>query len=97
MTLYTTILTHRGRAHKDEFFACSVLLASCPSPIVRRKQTDAYLADPAIAVIDVGLRHEPALNNFDHHQLPDDAAPTCALSLGVLNGVRPGRLRSEPS
>jgi hypothetical protein len=25
--------------------------------------------------------HEPALNNFDHHQLPADAAPTCALSL----------------
>jgi hypothetical protein len=81
MTPFTTILTHPGSAHKDEFLACCVLLASSPGPIVRREPTDADLADPAIAVIDVGHRHEPALNNFDHHQLPDDAAPTCALSL----------------
>ena len=81
MTRFTTILTHPGSAHKDEFLACCVLLASSPGPIVRREPTDADLADPAIAVVDVGHRHEPALNNFDHHQLPDDAAPTCALSL----------------
>lgn len=81
MTPFTTILTHPGSAHKDEFLACCVLLASSPGPIVRREPTDADLADPAIAVVDVGHRHEPALNNFDHHQLPDDAAPTCALSL----------------
>ena len=81
MTPFTTILTHPGSAHKDEFLACCVLLASSPVPIVRREPTEADLADPATAVIDVGHRHEPALNNFDHHQLPDDAAPTCALSL----------------
>ena len=81
MTPFTTILTHPGSAHKDEFLACCVLLASAPVPIVRREPTDADLADPATAVLDVGHRHEPALNNFDHHQLPDDAAPTCALSL----------------
>jgi hypothetical protein len=81
MTPFTTILTHPGSAHKDEFLACCVLLATTPCPIVRREPGDADLADPATAVIDVGHRHEPALNNFDHHQLPDDAAPTCALSL----------------
>jgi len=81
MTPFTTILTHPGSAHKDEFLACCVLLATTPCPIVRREPTDADLANPATAVIDVGHRHEPALNNFDHHQLPDDAAPTCALSL----------------
>lgn len=81
MTPFTTILTHPGSAHKDEFLACCVLLAFSPVPIVRREPTDADLADPAIAVLDVGHRHEPALNNFDHHQLPPDAAPTCALSL----------------
>ena len=81
MTPFTTILTHPGSAHKDEFLACCVLLASNPVPIVRREPTAADLADPATAVLDVGHRHEPALNNFDHHQLPDDAAPTCALSL----------------
>ncbi len=81
MTPFTTILTHPGSAHKDEFLACCVLLATAPCPILRREPTDADLADPATAVIDVGHRHEPALNNFDHHQLPDDTAPTCALSL----------------
>jgi hypothetical protein len=81
MSPFTTILTHPGSAHKDEFLACCVLLATTPCPILRREPTEADLADPAIAVVDVGHRHEPALNNFDHHQLPADAAPTCALSL----------------
>ena len=81
MVPFSTILTHPGSAHKDEFLACCVLLATTPCPILRREPTDADLADPAIAVVDVGHRHEPALNNFDHHQLPADAAPTCALSL----------------
>src|SRR4051812_21897657 len=81
MSPLSTILTHPGSAHKDEFLACCVLLASSPVPIVRREPSDTDLADAAIAVIDVGHRHEPALNNFDHHQLPPDAAPTCALSL----------------
>jgi len=81
MTPFSTILTHPGSAHKDEFLACCVLLASAPVPIVRREPTDADLADSAVAVVDVGHRHEPVLNNFDHHQFPDEAAPTCALSL----------------
>lgn len=77
----TTILTHPGSAHKDEFLACSVLLALHPAPIVRREPSDADLADSTVAVVDVGHRHEPALNNFDHHQLPKDHPPTCSLSL----------------
>jgi hypothetical protein len=81
MTPFSTILTHPGSGHKDEFLACCVLLAIAPVPIVRREPTDADLANPDLAVLDVGHRHEPALNNFDHHQLPPDAAPTCALSL----------------
>lgn len=81
MTPFTTILTHPGGAHKDEFLACGVLLALHPVTIVRREPTPEDLADPAIAVVDVGDSHEPALNNFDHHQLPKDHPPTCALSL----------------
>src|SRR4051812_42238645 len=81
MTPFSSILTHPGSAHKDEFLACCVLLAFSPVPIVRREPTEADLTDAGIAVLDVGHRHEPALNNFDHHQLPPDAAPTCALSL----------------
>ncbi len=75
------ILTHPGGAHKDEFLACSVLLAMHPVPLVRREPTPEDLANPAIGVIDVGHSHDPALNNFDHHQLPKDHPPTCSLSL----------------
>jgi hypothetical protein len=81
MTPFTTLLTHPGSAHKDEFLACCVLLALHPVPIVRREPTAADLNDPQIAVVDVGHEHDPARNNFDHHQLPKDHAPTCSLSL----------------
>ncbi|MSU23757.1 MAG: hypothetical protein EXS32_08040 [Opitutus sp.] len=76
-----TILTHPGGAHKDEFLACSVLLALHAVPIVRREPTPEELATPTVAVLDVGHRHEPARHNFDHHQLPRDHPPTCSLSL----------------
>lgn len=81
MFTFDTILTHPGGAHKDEFLACCVLLAERPAPIVRRDPTEADLADPAVCVLDVGHRHEPALQNFDHHQFPADHPPTCSLSL----------------
>lgn len=76
-----TIITHPGSAHKDEFLACCVLLTLHPVPIIRREVTDQDLADAAICVIDVGHRHEPMLNNFDHHQFPREHTPTCSLSL----------------
>jgi hypothetical protein len=76
-----TILTHPGGAHKDEFLACSVLLALHRVPLVRREPTPEDLANSLVCVVDVGHRHEPALNNFDHHQLPKDHPPTCSLSL----------------
>ncbi len=75
------ILTHPGGAHKDEFLACSVLLALYPVPVVRREPTPEDLANPSICVVDVGHEHEPLRNNFDHHQLPKDHPPTCSLSL----------------
>jgi hypothetical protein len=81
MIPFTTIITHPGSAHKDEFLACSALLAVHPVPIVRREPSPADLADVNIAVVDVGHIHDPALNNFDHHQLPREHSPTCSLSL----------------
>ncbi|HRE83200.1 MAG TPA: MYG1 family protein [Opitutaceae bacterium] len=86
MTPFSTILTHPGSAHKDEFLACCVLLAAAGTEarrisIVRREATEADLADSSIAVVDVGLQHVESMNNFDHHQLPDNAEPTCSLSL----------------
>ena len=75
------IITHPGSAHKDDFLACALLLAFFNVRIERRDPTPAELEDPSIAVIDVGGRHEPEKNNFDHHQFPRDHAPTCSLSL----------------
>ena len=75
------IITHPGGAHKDDFLACSLLIAENPTPIFRRDPTAEELADATIAVIDVGGEHDPALLNFDHHQFPRDYTPTCALSL----------------
>lgn len=75
------ILTHPGGAHTDEFLACALLIARHAVPIERREPTASDLDDPAIWVVDVGLRHEPARHNFDHHQFPKDYPPTCALSL----------------
>ena len=75
------ILTHPGGSHKDELLACSLLAAVHRVPIVRREPTDSDLADPSIAVVDVGGEHAPERNNFDHHQFPTDHPPVCALSL----------------
>lgn len=81
MTAFDTILTHPGSAHKDEFLACSVLAAVHRVPIVRREPTPEEIANPSTCVVDVGLQHDPANNNFDHHQFPRDRPPTCSLSL----------------
>lgn len=76
-----TIITHPGGAHKDDFLACSLMASVHGVPIVRREPTEQELDDPQICVIDVGGRHEPEKNNFDHHQFPREHKPTCALSL----------------
>ena len=62
------IITHPGGAHKDEFLACCVLLASDSATILRQEATDEELNDPLVVVVDVGHRPEPHPNNFDHHQ-----------------------------
>ncbi|MCC5834864.1 MAG: MYG1 family protein [Opitutales bacterium] len=75
------IITHPGGAHKDDFLACSVLLALHPVAVFRQEPEPGDLADAAVAVVDVGNSHDPKLHNFDHHQFSKDETPTCALSL----------------
>lgn len=79
--MITSIVTHPGGAHKDDFLACAVLLTQAPVAIERRDPSEADLTDASIAVLDIGHEHAPALHNFDHHQLTRDHTPTCALSL----------------
>lgn len=79
------IVTHPGGAHKDDFLACSLLAHLHGVPIQRREPTENDLASKATCVVDVGGEHDPARNNFDHHQFPRDAPPLCALSLVLQN------------
>ena len=79
--MISSIITHPGGAHKDDFLACSVFLHDHPVSIFRREPNDSDLLDSSIAVLDVGGHHEPEKFNFDHHQFPREHVPTCALSL----------------
>jgi len=81
-----TILTHPGGAHKDDLLAACVLASLHNCPIVRRDPTPEELDDPEVAVVDIGGRHDPSRNNFDHHHFPREHPPTCALSL-VLSSL----------
>jgi hypothetical protein len=73
------IVTHPGSAHKDDFLATCVLLATLKNAeVFRREPNQADLDDINTYVIDVGLEHDPERHNFDHHQ--DHSLP-CAFHL----------------
>lgn len=76
-----TIVTHPGGAHKDDLLAVCVLVALHGAPVLRREPTEEDLADPTVAVVDVGGVHDPGRANFDHHHFDREHPPTCALSL----------------
>lgn len=72
------IVTHAGKAHRDEFLACCVILfhayrQGMVSYIERRFVGDADLRCKDTWVVDTGGSYDPLLKNFDHHQqgIPD--------------------------
>ena len=78
----TIVVTHPGPAHRDEFIACCLLIGDGKTRrIERRAETTEDLVDPRWIVLDQGGRHEPELNNFDHHQFDREADPACSISL----------------
>lgn len=79
----TTIITHPGRAHRDDFLAVCWLLGDVTAPpeVYRREPTQADIDDSTVYVLDIGGHYDPHFRNFDHHQLPADSPPTCALQL----------------
>ena len=85
MSKYSSILTHPGSSHKDEFLACCLLVAVNNAPIYRREPKQEDLDNPAMAVVDVGGEHDAGRGNFDHHQFPKDHPPTCSLSLVLMD------------
>lgn len=80
---YKRIVTHPGQAHRDDFTVCCIAMALFPSiaAIFRREPTQEDLDNPEVLVLDVGGQVDPEKGNFDHHQLPRDAEPCCALTL----------------
>lgn len=72
-TIPDKVITHNGTFHADEVFAIAILqkLKGAPLSITRTRNAeilDAAVLDAHVLVIDVGLTHAPAQNNFDHHQ-----------------------------
>jgi hypothetical protein len=73
------IVVHPGNAHRDDFLAVSILLATLDEVEVHRcDPSPEDLADPGTYVVDVGMQYDPQLRNFDHHQ---DRSLPCAFHL----------------
>ena len=64
------VLIHPGPAHRDNFLSYGLLCAITGDllPVERREPTDDELADPAVWCLDVGMKHDEDVHNFDHHQ-----------------------------
>jgi uncharacterized UPF0160 family protein len=61
------VATHDGGLHADETFALGALrLLGEPLEIVRTR--DAAVLAACDVRVDVGMRHDPAAGDFDHHQ-----------------------------
>lgn len=78
------VVAHPGQAHLDDFIACSLIVAAHgPNSIVRRDPTNEELENPFTWVVDVGMRFQPHLRNFDHHQDMKNDGPHLQLSDGT--------------
>jgi hypothetical protein len=78
------IVTHPGLAHVDDILSCALAYAfgvQHDAVIERRRASAADLDDPETLVLDVGLVHDPARLDFDHHQRARDEAPKCTFVL----------------
>ena len=76
----TIIITHPGSAHLDDFLSTCLVIyrAGDIEEVHRREPTQEEINDPSIWKLDVGDKHEPDLNCYDHHQY---AMNDCTLSL----------------
>ncbi len=84
------IITHPGKAHRDEFLACAVAAFSIyrsgsTATIERRIAGDSDLDSSSVWVIDTGMRWDAQNLNFDHHQEDAQVEGRCALDLVLLH------------
>lgn len=66
------IVTHAGRAHRDEFLAVAIILSQVDEEMAIFREFEVTEEDrdnPDVWVVDVGGKHTPEKHNFDHHQL----------------------------
>lgn len=77
------IVTHSGKAHRDETLAIAILITKCENnpTIYRQNPSKKDIESDSVAVIDIGAKYDPNNLNFDHHQFPKDYQPTCSLTL----------------
>jgi hypothetical protein len=73
-----SIVVHGGRAHADDFLAACVCNFRLGLPVFRVACDSSMLEDDSCWVLDQGLRHEPELRNFDHHQIDEEI---CAFTM----------------
>lgn len=87
----TRIVTHNGKAHRDEYLACAVIMFSeyrqgRQTFIERRIAGSSDLNNKDTWVVDTGGAWNPELKNFDHHQQDPLLDGQCAFDL-VLSEI----------
>lgn len=90
---YDYAITHGGKAHRDDFLASCIALATGARAVERRNPDADEVINPAVLILDVGGQHDPDKSNFDHHHLSRDSAPTCALTLYLRHLGLEGQFR----
>lgn len=84
MVAVTQILTHPGAAHRDEFLACCLFIASPAgnrvTSILRKDVKAEHLTTPNVLVLDQGGSYDLELHNLDHHQFDRKAAASCSIT-----------------
>ena len=83
----TKIVTHNGKAHRDEYLACCCIMFDAYrrgqlTYIERRMSGESDLACRDTWVVDTGGIWDPAMLNFDHHQ--DDSALDSVCSFDLV-------------
>lgn len=81
-----SIVTHAGRAHRDEFLACCLIVfheytKGGVSTIERRRPTEEDTANRFTWVVDTGGLYAPDSRNFDHHQDDPAVAGMCSFDM----------------
>lgn len=66
-----SIIVHDGKSHQDDFLAACVCIYKLNAPAFRVKYAEEQLVDPKFWVLDQGRSFDPALHNFDHHQIEE--------------------------